>query len=111
MSGTKSPGVMSAFPVTRIGENFTYDFSSDESQVYGGIFGHKEIATGIWGMTAADANADGSIDLIDKTNSWMPEAGLSGYYIGDLNMDYDVNNLDKNDMWFINDGENYQVPE
>lgn len=104
-------GVMSAFPVTRIGENFTYDFSSDESQVYGGILGHKEIASGIWGMTAADANADGIIDLADKTASWMPEAGLSGYYMGDLNLDFDVDNQDKNEMWILNAGENCQVPD
>jgi len=104
-------GIMSAVPVTLTGGIYTYDFSTGEGQVYGGIMAHKEIAANIWGMVAADGDANGMINMDDKTNTWMTEAGLSGYYSGDFNMDIQVDNKDKDDIWINNSSYNDQVPD
>ena len=104
-------GIMSSVAVTRTGDNYVYDFSSDVNQVYGGALGHKELVTGIWGMTASDGNADGSVNSLDKTDVWMTQAGLSGYLYGDFNMDTQIDNRDKNDLWVTGNGYNGQVPE
>ncbi len=72
---------------------------------------HKEIAPGIWGMVAADGDANGIINMDDKINTWMTQAGLSGYYAGDFNMDIEVDNKDKNDFWGVNSSYDGQVPE
>ena len=102
---------MSAIPVERTAGIYTFDFSNDETQVYGGNTGHIEIQSGIWGMVASDANADGVINTDDKQNNWMVEAGLSGYYKADFNLDSEVDNVDKNDYWGDAQGFNGQIPE
>lgn len=104
-------GVMSAVPVVRTNGVFTYDFSSGESTVYGGVSAHKELAAGVWGLIAADANADGQINADDKTGSWMIQAGLAGYLSGDFNLDNQVGNPDKNNLWIQNTGFSSGVPE
>ena len=104
-------GILSAIALIRDGSNYTYDFTSAEAQVHGADIGHKEVEPGIWGMVAADALADGIIDITDKTNSWMIEAGLHGYYSSDMNMDVQTNNMDKNEMLINNMGKQCQVPE
>ncbi|MEZ5197959.1 MAG: hypothetical protein R2764_16705 [Bacteroidales bacterium] len=93
------------------GGTYVYDFSISEGQAYGGMTGHKEIASGVWGMVAADGDANGIIDIVDKSNIWMVEVGLSGYYAGDFNMDVQVDNKDKNDTWINNTTYEGQVPE
>ena len=97
-------GIMSAVPLTRTGNEYSYDFTSGEDQVYGSNLGHIEIATNIWGMIAADAIPDGIIDGTDKTNSWMIQAGLYGYYASDMNMDVQTDNVDKNEVLINNMG-------
>jgi len=104
-------GIISAYAITNTGGIYTYDFSSGESQVYGGFTAHKEITDGIWGMVAADGDANGIINMDDKTNTWMAQAGLSGYYAGDFNLDVQIDNKDKNGLWLDNSGYNEQVPE
>ncbi|MCF8367855.1 MAG: hypothetical protein K9G76_02345 [Bacteroidales bacterium] len=104
-------GIMSSLALQRSGEVYTYDFSESEDAVYGAGLAHKELATGIWGMIAADANADGSINNSDRSDTWMIEVGLSGYYSADFNMDKEVTNQDKNETWFINLGSASQVPQ
>jgi len=61
-------------------------------------------------MFAGDANADNVINDLDKTGSWLTEAGLSGYLSSDLNFDGQSNNVDKNDLWQANFNEQCQVP-
>jgi PKD repeat protein len=103
-------GVMSAIPVTRSGENYTYNFSTTETQAYGGVNAQKMLAAGIWGLIAADGNSDGNVNSADKNYPWMVEAGLSGYYFGDFNLDNQVNNLDKNDYLLQNTGKVSYIP-
>jgi len=104
-------GVMSANPLTLAGGIYTYDFSNASGQVYGGVLGHKEVGTGIWGMVGGDGDADGQIGNPDKNDVWAVQAGFAGYYAGDFNMDVQVNNLDKNDVWAPNGGIGSQVPD
>ncbi|MBN2175141.1 MAG: hypothetical protein JW731_13485 [Bacteroidales bacterium] len=95
-------GIMSALPVTMTGGVYAYDFTSDEGQVYGGNLAHKLISTGIWGMVGADGDPNGTIDIDDKTLSWLAQAGLKGYLSGDFNLDIQVDNKDKNEIWVGN---------
>jgi hypothetical protein len=104
-------GIMTAYPLVNTSGVYSYDYSLSMDQVYGGILAHKEITTGIWGMVAADADANGIIDFNDKSNNWMLQAGLSGYLSSDFNLDYHVNNLDKNDFWLLNQYAQEQVPD
>jgi len=102
--------IMSANQPNEVNEIFSYDYSSDEWQVYGGANGHKEIAPDVWGMTGGDANGDGTIDISDKT-LWMNQTGTTDYLPEDFNTDRQVNNQDKNDIWLTNLGDECQVPE
>ncbi|MCD4697298.1 MAG: carboxypeptidase-like regulatory domain-containing protein [Bacteroidales bacterium] len=104
-------GVMSANSLIESGGIYSYDFTTSETQTYGGINSVKELAPGVWGMIAADGNADGLIDGLDKTNVWAPQSGESGYKTGDYNMDAEVDNKDKNDVWVPNIGKGSQLPE
>ncbi|MBN1338607.1 MAG: right-handed parallel beta-helix repeat-containing protein [Bacteroidales bacterium] len=104
-------GILSAMPLTGNGGVYSYDFTIGSGQVFGGINAHKEIAPGIWGMIAADGNADDQVNNGDKNDVWTPQAGTSGYLPGDFNMNGEVNNSDKNDLWKPNTGLGGQVPE
>lgn len=103
-------GVMSANPLGFVNDGYEYDFSSGEGQVYGGSLGHKEIGPGIYGMTAADGDANLQVNNADKNEVWAVEAGTSGYMAGDFNLDNQVGNTDKIDMWMPNGGKGSQVP-
>ena len=104
-------GIMSNNALTASGGVYTYDFSTGSDQVYGGINGHKQIGTGIWGMVGGDGNADSQINNGDKNDVWAVEAGTAGYKAGDFNMDVNVNNGDKNDILLPNAGMGGQVPD
>ena len=101
---------MSAIPVTRSGENYIYNFSTTETQAYGGVNAQKMLTADIWGLIAADGDSDGNLNSSDKNYPWIVEAGLSGYYFGDFNLDNQVNNLDKNDYLLQNSGKVSFVP-
>ncbi|MBN1340996.1 MAG: DUF3494 domain-containing protein, partial [Bacteroidales bacterium] len=104
-------GIMSAVPLTESGGVYSYDFTSSATSVYGGILAHKEVATGIWGMTGGDGDSNGEVNNVDKNDVWNAQAGLAGYLAGDFNMDIEVNNGDKNDIWLPNAGKGGQVPD
>ena len=105
-------GIMSANPVLPVGGIYEFDFSSGETQVYGGSGGHKELVVGsnVWGMIGGDGNADGQINNGDKNDVWVIQAGMNGYNAGDFNLDSQVNNGDKNEIWVPNTGMGGQVP-
>ncbi len=104
-------GVISNNELVLSGDTYVYDFTTAATQSFGGTAAVKELAAGIWGMAAADGNADGSVNTADHINVWTPEAGLSGYYKGDYNLDQQVDNSDKNNFWYINLGLNTFVPD
>lgn len=102
--------IVGAAPAILAAGIYDYDFTTSESQVYGGTSGHKEISAGIWGMISGDANGDGIINMDDKSINWLNQSGLSGYKSADFNMGGKVDNLDKNDHWLQNIFEESQVP-
>jgi len=101
--------VLSASPLSKAGNVYTYDFSTSMSQAYG-TDAQNFLATGIYGMIGGDANADGSIDNLDKDISWNTEAGMAGYLGSDLTMDGQSGNTDKNDVWLPEQGSGAQLP-
>jgi hypothetical protein len=103
--------IISANPVTLNNDTYNYDFSSGSSQVYGGTEAVKVLTPGIWGMIAADGNADGLIDDMDKNIIWASQAGEKGYNAGDFNLDTEVDNKDKDDKWVPNEGKGSQLPD
>jgi len=103
-------GVMTSNPVSFDSAPYSYDFTSGESQAYGGAAGYNEISPGIWGMVSGDANADGSVDTNDGIDSWYPYVGLSGYLNADVNLDGQVDNQDKNEFWLPNFGKAASMP-
>jgi hypothetical protein len=102
-------GVMSGTPLFPIGGVYHFNFTTGQTQAYGGAAGHKEIGAGIWGLVAGDGNADGEITTADKS-SWATEAGKKGYLSNDYSMNSEVNNQDKNEKWTSNLTYKSQVP-
>jgi hypothetical protein len=102
--------VMSAVPLVLSGGSYTYNFTTAAANAYGGSNGHKQIATGVWGMVAGDGNSDGTIGTNDKVDVWGAQAGFSGYRNGDFNLSGTVDNVDKVEKWAPNSGRGCQVP-
>jgi len=103
-------GVLSAYALSVSGGIYTYDFTTPAGQAYG-TDAQKNLGGGVYSMYAGDANADNTIGELDKSVSWLIEAGLSGYLTSDLDLDGQSNNIDKNGKWLLNVGESCQVPE
>jgi parallel beta-helix repeat protein len=101
-------GVISANPLTESGGIYSYDFTTT-GQAYG-TDAQKDLGSGVFGMYAGDANADGTIDN-DDVLLWKNDAGTKGYLSTDLNLDSQADNKDKNDFWLINIGNECQVPD
>jgi hypothetical protein len=95
---------MTANAVTLSGGQYNYDFTIGAGQVYGGADAHKEVASGVWGMMAGDANVDGEVDNKDKDDVWEPQLGTSGYLSGDFDMNGQVESVDKTGKWEANAG-------
>ncbi len=101
--------VMSANPVTESGGTYTYDFTTASGQAFGSN-AQANLGGGMYGMYSGDSNADGTINDLDLSNSWDPDAGSSGYQSSDVNLDGQSDNKDKNDFWLPNLGQGTQVP-
>jgi photosystem II stability/assembly factor-like uncharacterized protein len=100
--------VMSANALVKMAGVYSYDFTTDVSQAYGDS--QNNLGSGIYGFIGGDVNADGNIDLSDKT-IWLNQAGTKGYISPDINMDGQSNNEDKNEFWLPNRGKWSYVPE
>ncbi len=96
--------IMNANPTSYSAGTYSYDYTTGESQVYGGSSGHKQLAPGKWGMRSGDGNGDGDILLNDKTQVWgtSTQIGKTGYLPSDFNLDRQTNNRDKNEKWIPN---------
>lgn len=101
--------IMSSIPITETDGIFSYDFSTGSYKAFGGSLAQKELTPGVWGMIAADGNADGQIDNQDKNDIWLLQNGNSGYLEGDLNMNGNVDSQDK-PIWESNAGKGTQIP-
>ena len=103
-------GVLSANPLNRSMNTYSYDFTDDISKAYGGNSGFKQIGEGVYGMAGGDSDGDGVIILADKL-FWANEAGKKGYLSSDFNLDAQSNNQDKNESWLQNTNMSSQVPQ
>jgi hypothetical protein len=103
--------IMSAHPLVAIDNVYSIDFTTSEEEIYGGASSCKEVTPGTWAMIAGDANADGIIDILDKSPEWTSKAGKTGYLNSDFNLNGMVDNQDKNNYWRINNSKNSQVPD
>jgi hypothetical protein len=103
--------VMSAVPVVKTDNLYLYDFTTGAGQAYGCSDAQKEIKPDLWGMIAGDVNADGIINLTDKSPEWEIMAGEAGYQSADVNLDGEVNNIDKDDFILPNLGKEGMLPE
>ncbi len=102
--------VISENALVKAGGIYSYDYTTSMGQVHGGALGHKQLAAGIWGMFAGNADGSNMIDISDKT-FWINEAAeMQDYYKSDFNLDTQVDNKDKDDFWVPNQGKGSQVP-
>jgi hypothetical protein len=96
--------MMSSAAVPLIGDTYTFDFTTAQSQAYsGGTDGQKDLfGLGVFGMFAGDADGNGDINLSDFLDIFVPEFGSPyGYYAGDADLNSDVN---------LSDGLDFIVP-
>ncbi|MGA7304245.1 MAG: hypothetical protein WBW88_05200 [Rhodothermales bacterium] len=105
-------GVMSASPVALSDASAPYDFTTSASQAFG-LSAMKELEPGVWGLFAADANADGLVTALDF-GAWLAgtTAGLTGYQPADFDLDGAVTATDFV-LWLANTtaGAASRVPE
>ncbi|MCD4682601.1 MAG: hypothetical protein K8R86_04890 [Bacteroidales bacterium] len=103
--------IISAYPLTKSGNVYAYDFTDSGFKAYGGLKAQKELNTGVWSMIAADGNADSQIDNKDKNDIWLQQLGETGYKQGDYDMNGYVESSDKSDYWNTNSGKASQIPD
>lgn len=92
--------VMSATGIALTGNSYVYDFTTAVTQAFGGAAGYKQIATGIYGMVAGDADGDGNVYPTDY-NQWASKYNSTGYKNSDFDMDGNVYPTDYN-KWASN---------
>jgi PKD repeat protein len=90
--------IISSQGIESVGGVYSYDFSIDAAQCLGGVDAQNQIGNGVWGLISGDANADGTVDLIDINTVWNVTAGFHGYHQSDQNGNGEVDNIDKNDF-------------
>lgn len=92
--------VMSANAIAMNPFTGLYDFSISMSQAYEGSAGYKQIAPGVYGMIAGNADGDASIYPSDY-NVWASTYNSAGYLNADFDMDAVVYPSDYN-IWATN---------
>jgi FtsP/CotA-like multicopper oxidase with cupredoxin domain len=94
--------IMSATSPTLTTGVYNYDFTTSVTQAYNGTAGYKQIAPGVFGMVAGDADGDGDITTLDFTK-WATDFGQSVYIPSDIDLDGSVSVLDFS-SWATNFG-------
>ncbi|MGC8866572.1 MAG: hypothetical protein ACP5O2_12760 [Bacteroidales bacterium] len=79
--------VMSASGLGLSNDQYVYDFTDNASKAYGGLSVVKNLAPGVYGLMAGDADADGNVFTSDY-NIWSAEFGSSNVY-SPADFDYD----------------------
>lgn len=103
-------GIMSSVGLTESGGTYSYNFTTGSGQSYGGTNAVIELEPGVWGMVAADGNANGLIQNTDETAVWKTDLGGSGYDGGDFDMNGLTQNTDETNLWKPNLGGGGQIP-
>ncbi|MFZ4465307.1 MAG: hypothetical protein ACOYN5_15785 [Bacteroidales bacterium] len=81
--------VMSSHGMTPAADSFSYDFTDGLAKVYGEGAGYKELETGVFGLVAGDADADGNVFMSDRT-LWRGDLGITLNYMA-TDFDLDAN--------------------
>ena len=102
-------GIMSSVPLSKINNEYQYDFSTGVDKVYNGSNNYKELIPGIWGMIGGDWNTNGVINGYDKLK-WKQVSGINGYSSSDYNLNGMIDNKDKNEIWIGNYGKITSIP-
>jgi len=102
-------GVISSDKMTRIGGNYTWDFTQSGSAHSNTNPGEIALGGGIYGMYSGDATGNGEISQYDNAY-WSTLAGNKNYYQCDFNLNSQVDNKDKNDFWYWNLNKISQIP-
>ncbi len=102
-------GIMSSAPVPLSSNSTLYDFTTAMNKAYGQN-PMIQLTTGVFGMYAADGNADGVINIADRDEVWLVQNGTMGYLEGDFNMNSGVTIHDVNQLWNQNNGAITRVP-
>ncbi|MBN2174366.1 MAG: dienelactone hydrolase family protein [Bacteroidales bacterium] len=103
--------VLSAQPLTGVDGLFSFDFTSELDNIYGGENAITQLSGGYLGMVAGDLDANGEINQDDKDFLWSQNAGSTGYLQSDTNLDGQADNPDKNEFWLLNKNKTQQFPE
>ncbi|HNT52431.1 MAG TPA: hypothetical protein PKH19_03445, partial [Candidatus Syntrophosphaera sp.] len=82
---------------------------TDIASIYGNG-GVAQLAPGVIGLIAGDADQSGSVLPSDRNQYWRVQAGLSGYLESDFDLDGTVLPSDRNMFWRVNSGLMTQVP-
>ncbi len=85
----------SATPQTFSGSTLNYDFTDLVTKAYGS---NMVFVTNKWCIISGDANQDGSVDALDRSQCWN-DRNLTGVYATDLNGDGTVDALDRSIAW------------
>lgn len=88
---------VSSTAVTVGSDTATYDFRANANE------GQVDLGSGVWGLPAGDADADGRITALDALR-WGSEATQSGYLSSDFNLDGTVDASDLQVFWLPNNG-------
>jgi hypothetical protein len=92
--------------------NLDYDFTDAMSKAYPNPWSNQapmvQLATGVFGLFAADATHNHFISSSDW-NLWLNFNGLLGYYGTDMNLDSSTDSYDTNTFWAPNNGKASQA--
>jgi hypothetical protein len=99
--------VMTSSAVSLSPSSALYDFSTAQSQVYGGAT--KNLGSGVYGLYSGDANADNTVQISDYNILQTQLGSTNGYYKADFTLDKTVQISDYN-KWSGNAGNSSTVP-
>ena len=103
--------VMSAYPLAKLNDVYSYDFTNGDDKAYGELNGHKHLGSGKYGMIAGEGDQSGIVNENDLINIWSNQVGENGYKEADFNLNKEVSNSDKNDFCIPNSGSATQIPD
>jgi hypothetical protein len=98
---------MSSSALNFAGGGAAYDFSTAVSQAYGQN-AMAEVAPGVFGLYAGDANGVNGVTASDNA-VWVSQNGTDGYKAGDFNLNGQITAADAA-LWTKNNGKGSQVP-
>lgn len=76
----------------------SYNFTTANTQAFGNNLIEKPVGSNTWCIYSGDANQDGTIDALDRSETWN-DRNLSGYIATDVNGDGQVDALDRSICW------------